>query len=152
MDTARNLNLSSVNYFEWYYGRGILRPLWDAIAAYSWGGPPPPPVDICAQYIKALNSHQTNLIELLYTNDAVHISADKTIQGIDAIRGWYNVFFAKTLPNAVFKLTGVTGTGDSRHFTWEATSPSGHVHNGNDSLGLQNGRIVYHYSYFTIEK
>jgi hypothetical protein len=54
------------------------------------------------------------------------------------------------LPNAKFTLTGFSGTGASRHLTWTATSPQGKVDNGSDTLGLSDGKIIYHYSFFTV--
>lgn len=149
MDTARALNLPSANYFEWYYGRTILKPVWDAIAAYPWSAYPTPP-DITEQYITALNSHDANAVASLYSPQAVHITAAQTVQGADAIRNRFSNFFNQVLPNATFSLTGSSGTGNSRHFTWEARSSTSAVRNGNDTFGLLNGKIAYHYSYFTI--
>jgi len=54
------------------------------------------------------------------------------------------------LPSASFKITGVTGTGNSRHISWTATSSRGNITNGSDSLGLLDGKIAYHYSNFSI--
>jgi len=54
------------------------------------------------------------------------------------------------LPNATFELTGYSGTGNSRHLTWTATSSAGQVTNGNDTFGLMNGKIGYHYTFFTV--
>ena len=58
--------------------------------------------------------------------------------------------FSQLLPNGVFTLTGFTGTGSSRHFTWTAVSSQGKVQNGNDTLGVTNGKIAYHYSFFNV--
>jgi len=44
----------------------------------------------------------------------------------------------------------MSGTGNTRHFTWTATSSKGKVTNGNDTLGILDGKIVYHYSYYTV--
>jgi hypothetical protein len=147
LDTARTLNLPGINFFTWDY-RIKLKPLWDVIAPYPWSGTPFQ--DISEQYITALNSHDANLVGALYSTDAVHITASSTIQGIVAIRAWFSNYFSKTLPNAVFKLTGFTGDTTKRHFTWEASSPSGKVLNGKDTFGLIGGAITYHYTSFTV--
>jgi hypothetical protein len=149
MDTAKALNLKSVNFFAWDYGRWILQNVWDAISAYSW--PPYPYLkDITDQFIAALNTHDVNKIIALYAPTAVHITATQTIQGTAAIKSWFNTFLTQTIPNAKFTLTGISGTGDSRHFTWTATSSNGKITNGNDTFGIYNNQITYHYSYFTV--
>ena len=61
MDTARSLNLTAANYFEWYYGRVIMRPVWDAIASYNWN-PTPVPVDYPTRFINSLNTRDLNKI------------------------------------------------------------------------------------------
>ncbi|MCC6146891.1 MAG: nuclear transport factor 2 family protein [Anaerolineaceae bacterium] len=149
MDTARALNLPSANYFEWYYGRTSLRPVWDAIAAYSWPASPATP-DLPHRYITALNSHDPATVAALYAPRGIHITAAQTVQGHDAIRTWFTNFFNQTLPNAIFTLTSSSGVGNSRHFTWEVRSPAGTIRNGNDTIGILDGKIAYHYSYFTI--
>ena len=149
LNTARALDLPAANFFEWYYGRTILRPLWNTIAAYSWP-PYPTPIDLPELYISSLNTHNAGIVTNLYTENAVHITSAQTIQGIEAIKTWHNSFLNQTLPNAEFQLTGASGTGSSRHFTWKANSSAGKIKNGNDTIGIVGGKIAYHYSYFTI--
>lgn len=149
LNAARSLNLPAANFFEWYYGRTILKPLWNTIAAYPWP-PYPTPVDLPEQYISALNTHNADIVANLYTDNAVHITTSQTIQGINAIKIWLNTFLNQTFANAEFQLTGSSGTGSSRHFTWKAKSSTGSINNGNDTIGIVSGKIAYHYSYFTI--
>ena len=111
----------------------------------------PLPREICERYITALNSHDPNELLALYTNTAVHINASRSVQGLDNLRAWYTQLFNTLLPDATFKLTGYSGTGNSRHLTWTAASANGRVNNGNDTLGLQGGKINYHYSFFSIQ-
>ncbi|MDR3576291.1 MAG: nuclear transport factor 2 family protein [Anaerolineaceae bacterium] len=149
MDTAKALDLKSANFFAWDYGRWILEPVWDAISAYSWG-PYPYPKDITDTFIAALNTHDVNKIIALYASTAVHVTAAQTIQGTAAIKSWFNTFLTQTLPNAKFSMTGTSGTGDSRHFTWTAASAKGKITNGTDTFGIYNNQITYHYSSYTI--
>ncbi len=107
------------------------------------------PRDICEKYMVALNSRDPNQIANLYIPTAVHITSASTIQGLDAIRTWYTTLFNQILPNPTFTLTGFSGSGSSRHFTWTATSSLGRVQNGNDTFGLINDKIAYHYTFFT---
>jgi len=149
LNTSQTLNLSAANFWEWSDARsGIMPGVWEAIRDYQWGAPLPPK-DICQRYIIALNSHNPNQVVDLYTPNSVHVTATQTVQGIDAIRAWYTSFFTQLLPNASFSLTSFNGTDSNRHFTWTATSSKASVQNGNDTLGLSNDKIVYHYSFFT---
>ncbi len=152
MQTAMNLGVLAVNFWEWHWTRDTLPPqIWQAIANFQWNVSPPPP-DITETYINALNSHNPDQVVSLYTDRAVHVTAARTITGKAAIRSWYVTLFQQLLPNASFTLTGYSGRGNSRHFTWEATSSAGTVRNGNDVFGLLDGKIAYHYTFFTIER
>jgi len=149
LDTARALNLESVNWFEWYYARTIMKPVWDTIAAYPWP-PYPTPIDMPQQYINALNARDPNRVAALYTPTGIHITAAQSVQGTAAIRNHYSTLLNQTLPNATFSLTGSTVIGNSRHFTWTANSNIGKVKNGSDTFGMVEGSIAYHYSYYSV--
>ena len=58
--------------------------------------------------------------------------------------------FQTLLPEASFTVTGKSGQGESRRFTWTAKSKRGKVLDGSDTIGLKDGRIQYHYTYFTV--
>jgi hypothetical protein len=150
---AKSLNLSAINFWEWYDARaGIMPNVWEVIRDYPWSGVDAPK-DICEKYIAALNSHDVNQMLALYASTAVHITAARTSQGLENLRNWYTQLFNQVLPNATFTLTGYSGSGNSRHLTWTATSNAGMVQNGNDTFGLFNdGKINYHYSFFTVTK
>ena len=153
MRTAKELNLPGVNFWEWAAARNSsLSGVWNAIRDFPWGGgSTPAPREICERYITALNSRDPNELLALYTNTAVHINASRSVQGLDKLREWYNQLFNTVLPDATFKLTGYSGTGTTRHLTWTAASANGRVNNGNDTLGLQGGKISYHYCFFSIQ-
>jgi hypothetical protein len=151
LQTVVELNLSSTNFFAWDYGRTKLKTLWDTISMFPWPSDTIPQ-DICEKYMLALSSGDPARIVQLYTADAVHITSAETVQGTAPIQNWYSNFLTKTLPSAAFSLTGIDGTDNNRHFTWTAVSSAGKVLNGSDTLGLVNGKIAYHYSYFTITK
>jgi ketosteroid isomerase-like protein len=123
--------------------------VWEAVRDYNWSGAPAQK-DICEKYMAALNTHDPNQVVGLYTPTAVHITSNRTIQGTQAITGWYTSLFKQILPNATFTLTNFNGDGNSRHFTWTATSSAGKVQNGNDTFGLTGDQIGYHYSFFTV--
>lgn len=148
LNTATSFNISAVNFFAFDYKKS-LKSIWDLIAAYPYG-PTPSPQDLPAQFINALNSHNVDQVVALYTPDAVRVTAAQTMQGTSLIRNWFTTFINTTLPSGVFKLTGSTGSGTTRTFTWTATSSAGRVQNGSDTIGILDGKIAYHYSFFTI--
>jgi hypothetical protein len=151
LDTARALNLSAASFFSWDECRRDLPQVWNAIASYSWAVQPPQP-DISQQYIEALNSGNPEQVVSLYHNDAVHVTAARTIQGTEALRAWYITLLRQILPGARFTLTGFSGSGNTRHFNWTAQSSQGTVRDGSDTLGTIAGKIAYHYTSFTISR
>lgn len=146
---AQSLNLAAANFYSWDSARTYLPEVWNAIRDYPWP-PSGQPGDITARLVAALNTHDPDQVIGLYAPNAVHVTAARTIQGQAAIRAWYQAMFGQLLPNAVFTLTGFSGSGSTRHFTWTANSNQGSVHDGNDTLGLVGGKIAYHYSFFTV--
>jgi hypothetical protein len=141
--------LKAANFFEWYYARTILSPLWTTLSAYPWQPYPSQP-DLPQRYITALNSRNVDQVMALYAPSATHITPARTVQGTAAIRTWFTTFFNQLLPNATFTLTNYTGSGTSWQFTWKAASSAGSVSNGNDTLGVLDGKITYHYSQFSV--
>jgi len=149
METAKSLNLSAANFWEWANCRRYLPEVWEEISDYEWATTPLPQ-DIVEQYIAALNTREPDKVVSLYSPTAVHVTSARTVQGIEAIRAWYQYLFTTLLPGASITLTGYSGTGSSRHLTWTATSQLGNVNNGSDTFGLFNEKIAYHYTFFTL--
>ena len=112
-NTAKSLGLKAANFFSWDECRRDLPEIWDTVASFQWT-PPLPVSDITDQLVAALNSHDLDRVVSLYLPDAVHITFARAIQGTLAIRSWYNTMFTQLLPAANFKLTGTTGSGNSR--------------------------------------
>jgi hypothetical protein len=149
MQTAISLNLSAANFWEWGHTRRYLPDVWNTIRDFPWSTTPTPP-DITQQYIDALNTHNPDAVVGLYNASAVHVNAARTVQGSSSLRTWFDTLFNQLLPNATFNLASHSGNGSTRYFTWTASSTTGNVFNGSDTLGLYNGLIAYHYTYFTI--
>ena len=149
MQAAQRLNLPAANFWEWYHARNnvTLPGMWDAIRDYVWTQTPTQ-ADICQRYIDALNTHKPAEVLKLYNPNAVHVTGSRTIQGSTAIHSWYSSLFKHVLPSAKFTLTGFSGRGPSRHFTWTAESRGGRVLNGSDTIGLTNDLIAYHFTNF----
>ena len=150
LDRTKELGLSAANAWSWDNARrNGYRDLWDAVAEYSWSPPPPPP-DISEQLINRMNNHDPPGVAELYATRAAHVTGERTVVGNASIQDWYKTLFTQVMPGSRFHLTGKSGSGNSRHFTWTANSEAGLVRNGNDILGLKDGRIHYHYTYFTL--
>lgn len=149
-NTCHELSLPAANFFSWDECRSRTPELWDHIAAYRWPESSPTVQDIAQKYITALNSHDLSKVIELYSPHVVHITSSRTVQGLQGVREWHRTLLTELLPNAHFRLTGVSGKGSGRYFTWTALSPRGKVLNGSDAIGLLGGKIAYHYSQFTV--
>ncbi len=150
LNTVKSLNLSAATFWEWSTVRKeSMQAVWNTIRDYPWGGGPVPS-DIVERYNMAMNAHNAQKVVDLYAPTAAHVTATHTKTGHEAIKAWYQALFRNVLPNATFTLSGFSGGGNSRHFTWTATSDHGTVENGNDVFGLLDGRVVYHYTFFTV--
>lgn len=147
---AKELGITAVNAWSWEYAkRESNYGLWEAMAKFPWPVGPPF-VDMPERLIERMNRRDPMQVANLYAMRAAHVTGARTIMGNSAISEWYAHLFKEVLPNAEFTLTGKSGRGNSRHFTWTAKSNKGEVRNGNDILGILNGRIQYHFSYFTL--
>jgi hypothetical protein len=149
LQTVMELKLPAVNFWSWQHCRAYLPSVWDQISEFPWSDLPPEK-DITEKYIDALNSRDPLNVVLLYTLIGAHVDTENAIQGPEKLLAWYHNFLNNVLPDATFELTGSSGTGNSRHMTWTATSSKGNVLNGNDTLGLMDGKISYHYTFFTV--
>ncbi len=147
LQTAQNLGLTAANFWEWSNTRRNLPDVWNTIRDYDWSNPLGP--DMAQQLVDAWNSHNANQVTNLYASNGVHVNSARTVQGATAIYNWYQSLFS-LLPQATFTLTSSQGSNSSRHFTWRAVSSAGSVDDGNDTLGILNGKIVYHFTYFSV--
>lgn len=149
LNTARSLNMQAANFWEWYHTRLYLPELWQTISAYNWSTQISEE-DMPDRLIAALNSRSPEAAVALYDSNAVHVTGTGTIQGSQAILQWYRTLLNTTLPGATFTLGAESGQPGSRRFSWTATSPTRRVDDGEDSLGMVGGKIVYHYTRFTV--
>ncbi len=149
LTTAQSLGLSAASFWEWSNTRKYLPQVWNIIRDYPWSFAPPS-ADISQILIDALNARNIDAVLALYLPDAVHVNAARTIQGLTALRAWYDSLLNQLLPNATFTHLAHSGQGSARWFSWRAVSPRGRVENGSDTLGLYQDKIAYHYTSFTI--
>lgn len=151
MQRALELQLTGANFWSWDYStKSAYLDLWNAVANFPW--PSGPTADIAERLVASWNTHDPNRVLALYHDNAAQVTSARTVVGSTAVADWYTDIFSNRLPGAVFRITGHSGAGNSRHFSWTASSPAGNVLDGNDSLGLRDGKVQYHYTYFTITK
>jgi hypothetical protein len=153
MRKTKELKLSGFNFWEWgnlhnYLPADYFRTIRD----FEWDSGPAPPKDIAELFIEALNTRNPDQMKALYRADAVHITNQRTVQGQELIKSWFNTVFNTILPGGIFTLAGFSGAGSTRQITWTASSSAGNVKNGSDTLGLIDGKIAYHFSDFTVTK
>jgi hypothetical protein len=146
MDKVVNLGMTAVNFWSWDYCRLKLPAIWETIADYEWPGCNNPPADITETLFKALNEKNVTAIVNLYASDALHITADRTIQGQSALKQWYTQILNFDYSGATFEITELSGDDPSRYFSWEITLSNGTVKTGSDTIGLSDSKIIYHYS------
>lgn len=150
IQAAKDMGLKGMNAWSWdIAGKAAFSDLWGAVAGFDW--PTKPPVaDMPERLIGRLNEGDVGLVAGLYTDNAAHVTGEETIVGKAAIQAWYSDLLKNRLPKAKFQFTGKSGQGRTRHYTWTAMSSAGSVVDGNDTLNVLDGRIMYHYSYFHI--
>ena len=109
-----------------------------------------PPRDIAQQLIDALNASDPAALMRLYHPNAGHVTARRTVVGLEDLSKWYLDLLKNTLAGAQFTLVETSGKGNARRLRWTADSLAGKVMDGDDTLGLREGLIQYHYTSFTI--
>jgi len=147
---AKEMGIEAANFWAYDFAtRSTMIDLWNAVAAFDWPGGNQA-ADMPERLIGRINQKDTGLIAGLYLDNAAHVTAERTVVGKEAVRNWYDGLLRQVLPNSEFLVTGKSGSGATRQFTWTARSDKGSVLDGNDTLGLRDGRILYHYTYFTV--
>jgi hypothetical protein len=159
LKTARRMGLAGANFYSWdYAGAPSRTDLWDAVANFDWqpAETPDEPVEeprddgIVRAFFDALNAFDLDAVLDLYQPNAAHVTARRTIFGKAALRAWYEELIDTALRGGAFTLGAISGNGGYRRFDWAADSFSGHVEDGDDTIGLRDGLIQYHYTYFTV--
>ena len=151
LDCAKSLGCTGANIYSWDDCRSPLPDVWNTVVNYSWPASSLVSNDIVDKYMAMLNGMDYNQALELYDDDAVLVTAERTIQGKENICGFYTLLLCNTLANGVFSVTSQTNSSaETRHFTWTCSSSHGNVSDGNDTLGIKDEKIVYHYTHYTI--
>ena len=147
---AREMGLSAANGWSWdIASRASYSDLWNAVAQFDW--PTGQQIaDMPERLIGRINDRDHNKVAGLYAQNAALVTGKRTVFSREAVADWYRKLLTEILPAAVFEVTGKFGSGSTRHYTWKAQSARGKVIDGNDTLGLRDGKIQFHFTYFTI--
>ena len=149
MNKAVSLNFSAVNFWSWDYCRLKLPHLWKTIAAFNWPSAPNPEKDLIETFIDSLNDQNISAIIDLYTEDAIHITANRTIQGQSALRAYYVDLVDHIFQDSTFEIINMSGSDQTRHFTWRVIKANIEIARGEDTIGISSNKIIYHYSSHT---
>lgn len=128
------------------------------VQAQGWGGPLPlpepnvSPEAVIQKYFDALNRRDVEALLALYHPNAVHTTATETLQGLPALRAWYLDWLGNKLPGGQFQMREIYLTVETgRLFRWTCACPQAEVLNGEDTMGLRDGKIQYHATTFTVK-
>lgn len=149
-ETSKKLGLPAVNFWYWDGARRYLPKFWDLVGQYEYGDTTQHSVRI-QQYIAALNSRNPGILSRQYTPDAVQIRSDGKVQGRAAIRAWFTSLL-ENYPSGEFQPLTESRHQDIINLTWEIKGENGLTLHVQDTLGLDNGKIKYHYSFSQTSK
>jgi hypothetical protein len=155
LDKARTLGLSGANLYSWDYATSPGNTdLWEAAAKFEWTGTRSagPGSELPMLYIEALNSGDVRQVLALYHANAGHVTDKHFILGQHDLAGWFETLTREIVPHGRFQLLSTSGMGNSSYFRWTASAAQGEILDGEDTLGLLDGRIQYHYTSFTVTR
>ena len=145
MRAAKSLDLTAVNFWYWEGCRRYMPQFWDLVrdADYS---PPTQVKTLPERYIEALNQKDLQTLVNLYTKNSVLIRVESANQGKEAIQKW----IASQIDNhqsGKFTLIDQARSKGAFSFRWEAVRSNGSKVEGRDTLGVKEGKILYHYTF-----
>ncbi len=149
---AKDSGLEGANAWSWDYAtREEHLDLFEAVASYEWQEKPEI-ADMPEQLVGRLNQDDPADVAALYRENAAHVTAARTVVGLPAIRAWYRTLLRELLPKAQFEIESKAAQGNTRQFTWTAQSENGRTAKGNDTLRVDGGRILYHFTHLTLQR
>src|SRR5260370_22325561 len=142
---AQQLKLSAANFYSWdAAGVPDNHDLWNTVATYDWqnGASDLENDALIRRLFAALNAADLAELGRVYAQNAAHVTAERTLFGVGTIVAWYQNLLTPQLAGAVFTITSMTGTGNSRTVKWTAISPRAQVTDGDDTFGIIGGHIL----------
>lgn len=145
MQAAIRLNLTAVNFWYWEGCRRYMPQFWDLVrdAVYA---PPTQAKTLPERYIEALNKKDLQTLANFYTKNSVLIRVESALQGRAAIQEWITSHLANHKPGK-FNLVDQSRSKGAFSFRWEGLNSNGTPVQGRDTLGVKEGKILYHYAF-----
>ena len=145
MQGAKRLGLTGVNFWYWEGCRRYMPQFWDLVrdAVYI---PPTQTKTLPERFIEALNKKDLQTLVNFYTKNSVLIRVESANQGREAIRGWIASHIEAHKPGK-FKLIDQAHSKGAFSFRWESVAANGRRVEGRDTLGVKEGKILYHYAF-----
>jgi hypothetical protein len=151
---AQQLKLSAANFYSWDAASvPDNHDLWSTVANYDWGSGASDLTNdaLVRRLFSALNAADLAELGRVYAQNAAHVTAERTLFGVGSIVAWWQKLLTTQLAGAVFTISSLTGSGNSRTVKWTALSPHAQITDGDDTFGIVNGQVLYHAAHFTVQ-
>ena len=126
LTAAQQLKLGAANFYSWDAAAiPDNHDLWNTVADYNWQDGASDLVNdtLIKRLFAALNAADLAELGRVYAQNAAHVTAERTLFGVGTIVAWYQMLLTTQLDGALFSITSLTGTGNSRTVKWTAASP-----------------------------
>ena len=145
MQAAKKLDLPAVNFWYWEGCRRDLPEFWNLVRDADYTTPPRVNT-LPERYVDALNKKDLETIVNMYIKNSVLIRADTAMQGREAIHSWI-ASQLESYKDGKFNLIDQSESGSVFSFRWEGNRSDGSPVEGRDTLGVKEGKILYHYAF-----
>lgn len=99
--------------------------------------------DVLDQHLKCFSENDLDGVLADYRSDAVLFVSDGPLKGPDAIKPFFQAFFAEfTKPGASFSMHQRYVEGDYAYILWSAETADNSYEAATDTFVVQNGKIV----------
>ena len=99
--------------------------------------------DVLDQHLKCFSENDLDGVLADYTSDAVLFVPDGPLRGPDAIKPFFQAFFAEfAKPGASFSMHQRYVEGDYAYILWSAETADNSYEAATDTFVVQNGKIV----------
>ena len=146
MEVAKQLNLSAVNFWYWEGVRKYMPEYWDLVSDFQYSDPTPVETSLPDKYVNYLNNRQISEILNLYSDRSVLITSSAAALGKSSIQQWLTKFI-KVLGDAEISIVSQSQHTWGYHLKWQASNGTGLWFEGQDTLGILDQKIIYHYSF-----
>jgi hypothetical protein len=146
MQVAKELDLPAVNFWYWEGCRKYMPKYWDLVRDYQYTEQKQEKATLAEEYVSYINQRQMDKISNLYADNAVVITPRFAGQGKTAIEECLNALI-KDLGKGQITLVSQSHQKWGSHFRWELYNNDGKIIEGQDTVGVKDQRINYHYSF-----